>query len=367
LNVLWFAFIALALAVLQGWLYRRFGRVGVGYERRFEPACVFAGGGVTMVEVLSNKKPLPLPWLRVESRMSPSLVFGAQDDLEVTGERYHRSVFFLGAYSRVTRRHKVRAAKRGLYAVGSVAMTGGDLFGGGQWTLGVETGASVTVYPRLLDPNEVDPPSSRWQGDVLVKRWIQPDPYLTSGVRPYRAGDAARDVHWAATARLGEVQVKTRDFTADPRALILLNVQAKPGQWGDLMEYEQGAVEYGVSLAATLLLRLLDGGAEAGFAANAPAWGMPEKECVHIPARRSPRQAGELLDALARLRVLRACSFPTFIERLGRPSGMDILLLTCYLDEGIEEKIGSLRRMGNSVTVRVLDMPLPKGDGSHAA
>ena len=54
-------------------------------------------------------------------------------------------------------------------------------------------------------------PSRKWQGDVLVKRWIMPDPFLVGGLREYRAGDPMRSVHWGASARTGRMQVKTYD------------------------------------------------------------------------------------------------------------------------------------------------------------
>ncbi|GHU76772.1 hypothetical protein AGMMS49992_23030 [Clostridia bacterium] len=352
---------ALLLGTLQSFVFRVTGKRGLTYRRAFSKTHAFEGETVELVEVIRNAKLLPVPWLRVESRMSPFLIFenskilstNKDDEREIEGDQYHRSSFYVGIFAQITRRHRVKLARRGYYPVGSVAMTGGDLFGLSQWTATLDTGAAVTVYPALLDGSEWGIPSSRWQGDLTVKRWIVQDPFLVSGIRPYQAGDAQRDVHWAATARMGTLQVKTHDFTSDPRLLVILNVQTKEHQWTDLMDYEQSRIEHGISLAASLTLRMLEAGLEAGFACNAPTFG--ETAPLVIQPRRSQQQAEAVLDALARLVVKRARNFPTFIDDLGRITGMDILILSCYDSDLIQERIAGLRAMGNSVALDILE------------
>jgi uncharacterized protein (DUF58 family) len=348
---------ALLFGALQSILFRKTGPMGLTYSRSFSRSRAFAGETVEMVEVIRNAKPLPVPWLRVESRMSPSLAFdgkdgGADAEREIEGDQYHRSSFYAGAFAKITRRRRVRLKRRGYYPVGSVAMTGGDLFGLSQWTKQLETGAAVTVYPEPLDDRELDAPSSRWQGDLAVRRWIVSDPFLVSGIRPYQAGDSRRDVHWAATARMGSLQIKTHEFTADPRLLVILNVQAKENQWNDLMDYEQERIEYGIRLAASMIMKTLSAGLEAGFRANAPAYG--ETAPLAVEPRRAQGQAEAVLDALARLTIKRARSFPTFLDDLGRVTGMDILILSCYDSALIRERTDALRAMGNSVAVRLI-------------
>jgi RNA polymerase sigma factor RpoD-like protein len=127
----------------------------------------------------------------------------------------------------------------------------------------VEAPAEIYAWPKLFADLQNTLPSSRSQGDLSVRRWIQPDPFLVNGIRAYRTGDPERDIHWAATARVGALQVKTHDFTADPRLMVLINGQKSESQWGDLMDYEQEPIEYAISLAATLCLDALRRGQEA--------------------------------------------------------------------------------------------------------
>jgi len=358
-NIVWIIVVALALAVLQTMLFSLTNLRRLTYRRYFSRKTVYEGEKVELVEIIRNVKPLPVPWLRAESRISPNLRFGSDavnEEREISGNRYHRSVFFLGPFCQITRRHEVTCLKRGHYEAGSVALTAGDLLGMSRKSRQLQLECALDVYPVLLSEDELDTPSTRWQGELAVRRWIMPDPFLTSGVRDYRAGDPQRDIHWRASARTGQLQVKVRDYTADPRMLVVLNVQASEEQWGDLMDYEQEGIEQGIRIAATLCMRALSAGVEAGFASNACLFG--EKgtgRTVYVPASNAAAQTELLLMTMARMEIYREMTFPTFLETLTEVSGIDILILSMYQSEQIDYRIEELRRAGNSVTVMRLE------------
>lgn len=365
MSVIWIMLSVGIVLALQGVLCILFGMVGITYDRRFSRPSAFEGERIELVEVIGNRKILPVPWIRVESRMSPALRFGRggqSEEREINADRYHKSVFYLGPFSRITRRHDVTCLSRGHYEVGSVALTTGDLMAAWIKTRQMTLSCALDVYPRLLSDEELDTPSTRWQGELAVRRWIMPDPFLVSGIREYRPGDPLRDVHWGATARTGTLQVKTRDFTADPRMLVVLNVQASEEQWGDLMDYEQAGVEQGIRIAATLCRRALDAGVEAGFATNACLIG--EKgtgKTILIPAERGAGQMQQLLTAMARMEIHREMTFPTFLESLTSLQNADILILSLYDSEAIRLRMDMLRSAGNSVTF----MRLERGKRGH--
>ncbi len=270
MNLFWLLIVLLVLGGAQSFVFSRFNFKSLKYTRTFSKRSVYEGETVEMVEQIVNRKLLPVPWLRVESRISPDLRFQtAQEEREISeDEQYHKSVFYLGPYSRVTRRHTIKCLHRGDYQLKTVEATAGDLVNMGRAAKQMDVSAHLMVYPKLLSEDQMDMPSRKWQGDVLVKRWIMPDPFLVGGLREYRAGDPMRSVHWGASARTGRMQVKTYDYTADPRLMVVLNVQIQEHQWAELMKYEQDVIEYGISLSATLLTRALEAGVEAGFACN---------------------------------------------------------------------------------------------------
>ncbi len=341
-----------ALAGLQALCLKRFGLRGFSYERSFSRPSAYEGDRIELIEVIRNRSPFFLPWVRVETRIPASFTFNTREEVEIRGGHYHRSVFTLMPYSQVTRRHHVILTRRGHYTLQHASLTAGDLLGMYTAVQETDTSAEIFVYPKLLENAQAELPSSRSQGDVSVPRWIQPDPFLVNGIRAYRDGDPERDIHWAATARLGSLQVKTHDFTSDPRLMVLINGQKTENQWGDLMEYEQEQIEYAISLAASMCTEALRHGMEAGFAASMPL--DESNECVCMAPNRCAGWEDALLSAFAALRIRMLRTFPTFMEQLPRLTATDIVILSCYDSPEIQLGIRQLRLLGNSVTLKIL-------------
>lgn len=324
----------------------RFALKGLQCRRQFSVPCAYEGDTVEVVEVVRNDRPLLVPWLRMESRISRHLRFGRQDNLNVSGDMYHRSLFMLMPYQQITRRHKVRLMHRGAYDIGNATITAGDLLGLTCATSEKILSAPILVYPRLLLPENLPQPFYRLLGEITVRRQLLQDPFLVNGLRPYRTGDNVRDIHWAATARTGELQVRTHDFTADTRLMVVINSQLSHGQWGELMDYEQGPVEHAISMAATMCVEALRQGLDCGFAANMP---MDDRnECTILPPG-SAMGKEELLAAMARLQIRFVKRFTTFLDELKSFTGMDILILSAYDSPDIQEKLQTLREAGNTV------------------
>lgn len=341
------------LAVIQRWLLSHWGLKGLNYTRSFSRRTVYEGEEAEMVEVLRNDRPLFIPWLRAESRLSPYLRLGRQENLAVSGDRYHKSIFTLRPYQQITRRHRVLLTHRGAYDAGNVSLTVGDLLGISGGGVQLHTPAEILVYPRLLPEDALPLPVSRLQGELLVRRHLVSDPFLINGIRPYQYGDQMRDVHWRATARMGSLQVKTHDYTADTKLLVVINGQMSEDQWGDLMDYEQALIEHAISLAATVCCRVLRGGVAAGFAANMPL--NEQEKTTILPPEKNPGREEELLAAFAKLKILRSRNFLSFLEDLSFLRGTDVLLLSAYTSPNVEEKLRNLRMLGNTVTVHLLE------------
>ncbi len=355
MSVLWLVVFTGILVALQGVLFSIFDLKKLRYERRFSRDTAHEGQRVELIEIIRNEKLLPVPWLRAESRMPPELGFGAQpaDAMhEVKGGLYHRSLFFLSPMCAITRHHAVDLKRRGVYRAGSVALTAGDLFALVKKEKQLELDCGIVVYPALLSDDQLPDPAHRWLGEAVVRRWIMPDPFLVNGIRDYRAGDPMRDVHWKATAATGELRVKQHDYTADPRALVLLNVQVSPYQWSDVPPQNIEDMEQALRIAASLCVRALRFGMNAGFGTNACMQGQEGKgEYVYVPSQAGSALADRLLDTMARVALHRELTFPTFLGELKDVSGEDILILSFYEDEEMSAAVQVLKNQGNSVSV----------------
>lgn len=341
---------AAVLIVLESELYRRFGLKRIEYSRRFSRHTATEGDELQMIEVIGNRKPLPLPWLRVESRMAPQLLFGRRADMEVAGLRYHRSVFFLSPYQQVTRRHRVKASKRGVYRLDSVTFTMGDLFGVSERTQTLPVNDELIVYPREMRFDQLLPMLGT-QGDAITRRYILPDPFLFRGVRPMRPGDSPRDIHWRATAKKREPYVRETETTRNSELTIILNTQMFDDQWDNLSEAQREEIEPGVRLALSIGNRALRDGCRVGFLSNGVLVDHTEPAC--LPPAGGSGQMARLADALARLQIVRHTSFPRFLETQTQLRGQDVLLLSYYDSEALRHQMRALNARGNQTALIV--------------
>ncbi|MBE5798014.1 MAG: DUF58 domain-containing protein [Clostridiales bacterium] len=359
---------------LTGLLLVKFGLRGLQCTRAFSRAAVFEGDEGEMIEIVRNDRPMIVPWLRVESHISPRLQLGrvsreegssaaqaARENLNVSGSRYYSSLFTLLPYQQIRRRHRVRFLHRGVYDLGGASLSVGDVLGLFQQTREQQMHVPVTVFPRLLDERELPRPLSLLLGETLSRRPLLTDPFLVRGIRDYLPGDPVRDIHWPATARMGTAQVRIFDHTARMKLMVILNAQRKDAQWGDhLMEYEEGEIEYGISVAATLCVHALRSGLSAGFAANMP-FGEEKESVVMLPDGGAAREE-ELLTAFARLTLVRTLAFPLFLDTLTDVTDMDVLVLSCYDSPDVQKGLDKLRRQGNQVTLHILEPAADAGE-----
>lgn len=357
-QAFWVIVVAGLLMFLQIAYFRRVAFHKLSYTRTISREAVYEGEHIQLVEVISNNKLTPLPWLRVESRLSPHLQFRSHDDLNIKDDRFHRSVFFVRSFSRITRRYDVLCAHRGYFDLSNTTLTIGDLFGMSAFPRQLQQPTYLYVYPLPLSEDQLPQEALRWQGDISVRRWIFPDPILINGIREYRSGDSRKDIHWKASARTNQLQVKTHDYTVQPKLVLLLNIDPKENFWGELTEAQKNQVEHGIRLAATLNQWAHENDMEVGFYSNGTVQYEPGTRIQIAPAH-SDRQQQLLLTTLAGFVAKQAESVFHTLERMvaDQIEDADILVLSTYWSDILNQRCDELRRRGNNVTY----IPFGKG------
>lgn len=353
-GLAWFIFITFLVVFIQSCIYRKWGLSKVEYSRYFNKKAVFEDDFVEMVEIIYNKKLLPLPWIRIESKIDANLEFQRQANLDIKHEQFHKSLFSLMPYTGITRRHKVKCKRRGFYTLDSAAITCGDLFGLQEISKTFQIDANLVVYPKILSMEDILLPSHSLQGDVVVRRWIVEDPFIISGVREYNYGDPLNRINWKATARTGQLQVRNNDFSAHPRILIYLNVDISEDMWEAVTDRER--IEKGISYAASIANYAISKGIDVGFGSNAHIKGV-EEQSIRIRPAGGEQQLLYLLEVMAKMEIERDVTFYTFLEQdiQGVLTGYDILLITCFISDRLETQINELRKNGNAVEVMLLN------------
>lgn len=350
LTVFWLIVVIGALGILQGRFFSWVAFRKLSYRRSISRHSVREGEKIELVEELVNNKLTPLPWLRVESKLSPWLRFKSQENLEILDDRYHKSVFFLRSYQKITRRYEISCIHRGYYDLSVTSLTAGDLLGMATAYKEIRSDAKLFVYPKLLGEADLPEDALQWQGDISVKRWIFPDPILINGIREYRSGDSRKDIHWKASARTGTLQVKTHDYTVCPRVLLVMNIDPEDQFWGLLSDSQQMSMEYGVRSVATLASWAIENGMDAGFYSNAKMLHLPNTEIGILPAR-SDTQLELIMTTLAGLQFQQQESIYRTLERIVEDQicDADILVFSCFWNAALERRADAIRALGNTV------------------
>jgi uncharacterized protein (DUF58 family) len=347
--------LALPLIILaEALIYRRFLLKGVSYGRTLSESSVFEGDRISMIEDIENNSLLPIAWMKAESRISPNLEFGHIKNMQTSQGGYHRSVFSIMPFYRLKRTHEVTCMKRGEYHVGNVTLTTGDILGFVSKISTYVEDVRLLVYPRPLPENRMISCFHSLQGDAVVRRFINPDPFLVAGVRQYEAGDPMSSVNWKATARTNSLQVYKYDYSANSNILILFNIDSSSWQDPFPNDKECDRIEFGIHFCAAVAEKAIRQGIATGFCSNGHF--KDETEFVSIPPRCSKTQLYTILEAMARLQLHRSLSFYTMIINMKSniPKDTDILIISLYMDEKIQAQIHELRRCGHQVETWVI-------------
>ncbi|WP_138495221.1 DUF58 domain-containing protein [Paenibacillus pinistramenti] len=354
MALLWLFLACGLVLVLQGIILGRGALRRLTYERHFSTETCYAGDRIEMVEVIENAKSIPVPWLRLESMLPASLIFNRSREMSISeGSIYqnHTSLFMLRPRIRITRRHQLQCSRRGIYHMDSATMTGGDLFA--LYTPGrqIPLHKRLVVYPALIGDDELPSSWQTWQGELAVRRWVVEDPFLITGVRGYAPGDPMNRIHWKATARTGGLQVHKHGYTADPRVMILFNIEESEQMWNVVTRPE--IIEEGLSYAATCAASLIHQGMAAGFGHNAAALQGTES-LKRLEPDYGTAHLENILEAMAAVEMRTRLSFYEYLRleaERGQAEALDYLLVTAHLSEGVREGIRLLEQQGHRVLI----------------
>ena len=122
-------FMVIVLLVAHTVLYAKNAFRSFEYTCSFTQDEVMEGDEVGLVETVSNRKWLPLPWLKSELSTSRWLEY-AGFQAEMRGEvRFVPSFFAVKGYQKISRTWKVKCLKRGVFEIRRVDLVCSDLIG----------------------------------------------------------------------------------------------------------------------------------------------------------------------------------------------------------------------------------------------
>jgi uncharacterized protein (DUF58 family) len=119
--------------------------------------------------------------------------------------------------------YHLRSGKRGQFRIGPVTAEFSDPFGLSLHRHAIDEGDILTVTPAAVELPVTGLAGARGHDGVTATR-IRANPSDDDVMtREYRHGDPMRRVHWAATARHGELMVRQEESVTTPEATIILD------------------------------------------------------------------------------------------------------------------------------------------------
>ena len=317
---------------------------------RLEYKCEFSvpeaheGDTIMLVETVYNGKLMPVPWLRVDIHTSRWLEFAGTCSVIAQDNRHVTSSFVLKSYQKITRKWKLKCIKRGIFQTENVTLVSGDLLNFTTVSIAVPVNATLTVYPQIIDLEELFVPVSLQQSDRVVNRWIIDDPFR---------------MHWPASAKNGRLMVRKNEYTTQQNLTVILNMQSRHYELFDTVD--KAIAELGIKVAATLFDRALRNGNPVRFITNG---------CTD-PDAKQPIVTGEaadrdhitsLLRILAGLKMKNIKDFRVLLEDTSSDIyNSEVVIITAYLTVEISRLADRMASEGNDVHVVLLDTVYERG------
>jgi len=229
-----------------------------------------------------------------------------------------------------------------------VMLEAGDLFGLYEQRDERPPTEYLTVFPELAP---LDPFILRAEnpfGDRQASKPLYDDPNRPIGVRPYHPEDGFRRIHWPATARTGELQVKVYQPVSSRVMVICLNVTTEVHFW---LGYSPALLEHLVKVCAALAYQSMQDGYSVGLYSNGCL--AHADQPFRIRPGRSTYQLAVLLGALAGVTPYITAQFETFLIRSMSeiPFGATLVLVTALVTENLQNTLLRLRRYRPNITL----------------
>jgi uncharacterized protein (DUF58 family) len=357
------ALIVLAFGAFVTWLVveitGRLALSAVVARVTLAPDRIIAGETPTATVEITNRKPLPLPWL--EARLFLAEGVEPVDVPPGTPRGWIDCGFPLRGRERVVVRLPLSVPGRGAYAIGPLRLRAGDWLGFTQTERTLPLAVEVIAYPAPLAVRDRALASLRPLAETATRRGLVPDPLRFRGVRPHQRGDARKEIHWKASARLRELHTKLYEPATSLDSIFLVNVASYEQYW---IQADPEAAELVVSAAAELVRHAAAAGRQVGLVTN----GIDNltHERPRSALGRGPRSLTRSLEILARLGPY-AVGAPesVFLRERGRlPWGATLVIVTPRLGEGLANAAVALRRAHHRVLI-VCVGAVPAELGAH--
>jgi uncharacterized protein (DUF58 family) len=329
-------------------LWSRYSLKGVHCQHLLSEKRTFPGEYLELRLQLDNRKLLPLPWIQVDDEVPAGFIRGVS---LAPGSRPGAALLSKAAallwYTRVSWQQRLYCHKRGYYTLGPITVTSGDIFGFYPRSVTEPLIEHVVVYPRIYTVAQLGIPSLYPLGDTTAERRIFEDPTRVIGVRDYSPHDSLRHIHWKATARHQNLEVKVFEPTTTLKMALFLAVDSFEHHGG----YIEDDLELAISTAASVANFVTEQGSLVGLFANACL--ADSGESIRIAPGSGINQLVCILEALAKVTPSSSRPFKDFLpgELRSLPWGTTLVFILSVPSEPVTGLLADLRERGHRILV----------------
>lgn len=261
---------------------------------RFSSSSAVCGDTLELIEVVSNEKRLPLPYIHLKFKADKALEFkDGTENARVSDAVYRDDVFSLLMNQRITRRIPIMCKKRGVYGISDIGMTFTGIFMNDLCISPVKSASDITVYPNPYDCDGFDILYSRVLGIMERNSNRNPDIFAFRQIREYDTSDPMNTINWKASAKSQSLMVNQYNETTCQAVCILLNLEPE-----GVLVYER-LCEASISIAAGIAERLLADGVSVGIVSNGRDY--DNNQPVRLSPSAGPEHIKNIDTALARI------------------------------------------------------------------
>lgn len=319
-----------ALLLVIAWLLTVLSLRGVNVERRARSSRAGVGDVFEEHFEITNNSRITKLWLEVSN------------ETRIPNATGSRIVTILRGRQKRSYTARTWLTSRGGFSLGPTTLTSGDPFGIFRTSKHFPAASRLVVFPMLFQVRDfLSPPGLLPGGKAIRRKSIDITPHA-SGVREYVPGDPMKRIHWPTSVRRGRLMVK--EFEQDPQAEVWFFLDthksvhvARSGEQyetpplDDLLllrrrkvKLPPSTLEYAISITASLAHYFIEQRRSVGVVTAS------EHAYKVIPAERSERQEGKILEALAFLQGESTVTLPSLVSaQIGQlPQGSSAILVT---------------------------------------
>jgi uncharacterized protein (DUF58 family) len=365
-----FGVYAFLLLVITAYVSSSAWLAGLECERAADREQVWQGEDVGVTVRVTNRRGWPIPWIFIEDD-HPA-------DFPRKGPNKRLAILMPGRS--VTLQYKLTCPRRGYHRIGPVLYESGDLFGLHKRFRTGETRDYVSVLPTIAYIETFNVAARRPQGPVRITNRIYADPTRINNIREYVPGDPMNTIHWKATARTGELHVKTFEPTSISGGTLILDLHED----SYVPEKRESRMELAVTTAASIAYLLQMSGEQVGLLTNArDAAEVARYEAASVSAQnrfvmdemlqeeeestrispltvttcRGTEQAQKIIENLARVLPGHGLDLPALIMAgfITLPRDATLLPVTGQVTDRLALTLGMMKQSGFNVSVFLID------------